>query len=63
MKLLLEKEKRTALKYPLYPFGWGGKGLYPPPYYMPIGADALVYHPLHFRDFMTDEEKLVDKGL
>lgn len=40
---LLKEETRTATKSLLYPFSYGGIGNYPPSYFIPQAADAILY--------------------
>jgi hypothetical protein len=41
--LLLQEVEATSGKTGLYPLGYGGIGLYPLQYFLPIAADAITY--------------------
>ena len=41
--LLREGNFRTSAKTLLYPMSYGGIGLYPPEYFLPVAADAVLY--------------------
>jgi hypothetical protein len=40
---LVESEKHTAIKEPLFPKGYAGLGMYPWCYYTPISGEILTY--------------------
>jgi len=40
---LLNEVEATSGKFGLYPPGYGGIGLYPDLYFIPIAADAITY--------------------
>jgi len=40
---LFKEIEATSGKTGLYPLGYGGIGLYPVQYYMPIAADSILY--------------------
>ena len=53
-KIVYEGAARTATKTILYPLGYGGLGLYPPSWYIPYSADAILY--------ITKDERLFKNG-
>lgn len=40
---LLNEVEATSGKTGLYPLGYGGIGLYPLQYFLPVAADAITY--------------------
>lgn len=53
--LLKESAGRPGNKSGLYPLGYGGIGLYPPAYWLPSAADAILY--------VSIDDRLFDNGI
>lgn len=52
--LILNEIEATSAKTGLYPLGYGGIGLYPSLYFMPVAGDAVYY--------VTQDERLYQNG-